>query len=92
MKDKLMKSRNQTLKEMLIENIPPEFVKELIDYMEHIYADSYAAMVNDPELGEEQAKNVIGHYRRGRSETHLQRAAIKHGLKHESVQPEGGGV
>ena len=59
--------------------------------MEHIYADSYAAMVNDPELGEEQAKNVIGHYRRGRSETHLQRAAIKHGLKHESVQPEGGG-
>ena len=86
-----MKSSNQTLKEMLIDNLPPDFVKELIERTESIYADSYAAMVNDPELGEEQAKYVLGHYRRGRSETLLQRAAINHGLKHESVQPEGGG-
>ena len=86
-----MKKRNPILKEMLIEDLPPRFVTELIGSMESIYPTSHATMEQDHELGEEQAKTVLGHYRRGLAETQFERIAIKHGLTNELIQPAGGG-
>lgn len=76
---------------MLIEDLPPRFVTELIHGMGSIYPDSHAKMHQDSELGEEQARTVLGHYRRGCAETLLERTAIKHRLSNELVQPAGGG-
>ena len=86
-----MEKRNSILKEMLIEDLLPGFVSDLLSGMESIYPTSYAVINQDPELGEEQAKTVLGHYRRGRAETLFKRTAIKHGLSNELVQPTGGG-
>ena len=86
-----MKKRNPILKEMLIEDLPSGFVTELIRGMESIYSDSHAKMYQDPELGEEQAKTVLGHYRRARAETLLDHTALMHELTVELVQPDGGG-
>jgi hypothetical protein len=91
MKGFFMNRKNPSLKEMLIEDLPAGFVNELIDDIESVYTDSHAAMFNDPELGVNQAKTVLGHYRRSRAETLLERLAVKHGLKAETVQPVGGG-
>ena len=86
-----MEKKNPTLKEQLISDLPHEFVSGLINGMESLYADSHAAMFNDPELGDVQANAVLGHYRRGRAETLLERIAMKCGTKTNKVQPEGGG-
>lgn len=86
-----MSSQHQTLKQMLIEDLVPGFVNELILGMEPIYPDSYAAMMQDPNLGDEQAKTALGHFRRARAETLLYRAAGNHGLKPIDVQPKNGG-
>lgn len=77
---------------MLIEDLNPAFLIELIDIIEGIYPDTYEAMTKDPGLGETQAKSVLGHYRRGRAETALQRAAVKYGVRQADVQPQGGGI
>ena len=86
-----MRKRSLTLKEMLIEDLPPNFITELIGSMESIYPTSCAKMEQDDELGEEQAKAVLGHYRRGLAETQFERIAIKHALSNELIQPAGGG-
>lgn len=86
-----MKKRNPILKEMLVEDLPPRFVTQLISSMKSIYPASHAVMDQDKELGEEQTKAVLGHYRRGRAETQLERIATRHELNHELVQPAGGG-
>ncbi|GAB3288669.1 hypothetical protein GCM10027297_34100 [Parahaliea aestuarii] len=84
-------AESQTLKQMLLEDIPPNFVKDLVDGMPGIYADTSQAMTADPGLGETQARYCLGYYRRSRVETFLQRLAVKHGIKHVERQPEGGG-
>ena len=86
-----MKKSNPRLKNMLIEDLPSEFVTELIWEMKTIYPASLAAMIQDRSLGDEQKKAVLGHYRRGLAETQFDRIAIKHGLSNELVQPAGGG-
>ena len=86
-----MKNNSTTLKAMLIDDLPPEFVTELIQGMVSIYPASFASMYQDRELGEEQAKTILGHYRRALAETLFERTAKKYGLGTELVQPEGGG-
>lgn len=86
-----MTTPGPTLKQLLIHDLPPGFVRALLERVEHIYADSYAAMLNDPSLGEEQAKYVLGYYRRGQGETVLMNTAVEHGLRATLVQPTNGG-
>lgn len=86
-----MGSPTPTLKDMLLEDLNPAFVRDLINNMPQVYADSFAAMMNDPNMGEDQAKVVLGHYRRGRAETLLQRKAVEHGIRQTTIQPAGGG-
>lgn len=86
-----MNDKNPGLKEMLIKDLAPGFVSDLLRGMESIYPASYAMVNQDTELGQEQARAVLGHYRRGLAETQFERIAIKHGLSNELVQPAGGG-
>lgn len=86
-----MTTPNPSLKEMLLEDIPPGFVNELLAAMPTIYLESFNTMMNDPALGQEQAKGVLGHYRRARAETLLQETATRHGIDAKLVQPAAGG-
>lgn len=80
-----------TLKQLLINDLPAGFVCEVIDRLPTIYKDSFLAVTNDSNLGDEQAKYVMGYLRRGYAEALLERAAVNHGLKSEMVQPGNGG-
>lgn len=86
-----MNAKNPSLKEMLLEDLNPAFVKALVESMPSLYADSFDSMMNDPNLGEAQAKVVLGHYRRGRAETLFEQLSGRYGVKYKTVQPEGGG-
>jgi hypothetical protein len=80
------------LKQLLIHDLPPGFVRALLERVANIYPDSYAAMFNDPSLGSDQAKYALGYYRRAQAETVLMNTAAEHGLEVKSIQPESGGV
>lgn len=80
-----------TLKQLIVHDLQPAFVRVLLERIENIYPESHAATFNDPSLGEEQAIYVRGHYRRGLGETVLMTAAAEHGLKVKLVQPANGG-
>ncbi|GAB6142296.1 hypothetical protein JCM14076_30250 [Methylosoma difficile] len=80
-----------TLRQLLANELPHGFVRDLLNKMPLVYKDSYETVKNDPNLGEEQANYVMGYYRRGASETLLQRLSAEHGLKLNIVQPENGG-
>lgn len=86
-----MNRPSPTLKQLLIHDLPPAFVRVLLERIENIYPDSHAAMFNDPSLGEDQAKYVLGYYRRGLGETVLMNTAAEHGLSVKLIQPENGG-
>lgn len=80
-----------TLRQLLVNELPHGFVRDLLDKIPGIYKESHESVSNDPNLGEEQAKYVMGYYRRGTAETLLQRLSAEHGLKVSAVQPENGG-
>lgn len=86
-----MNSQPPTLKQLLIQDLPPGFVRALLERIENIYPESHANMFNDPLLGEEQAKYALGYYRRALAETVLTNAAVEHGLNVKLIQPESGG-
>lgn len=87
----LMSTENITLKQLLIQDLNPGFVNVLLQRMQSLYPEAHSAMFNDPNLGEEQANYVLGHYRRGCAESILMRTAAEFGLHPKIVQPEGGG-
>lgn len=80
-----------TLKELLTTELPPGFVATIFERIKLIYPHSYASVINDPALSDEQAKYVLGYYRRGIAETVFMNAAAEHGLLIDEVQPETGG-
>lgn len=86
-----MTDQNLTLKQHLVNDLNPGFVKALIGKTDSVYAGSSAVVINDASLGDEQAKYVLGYYRRGLMETQFQRTAAEFGIKQKLVQPDGGG-
>lgn len=86
-----MKENSHTLKQLLVNDLPPRFTRALLEGIEKIYPESYAAMHNDPLLGEHQANYVLGFYRRGLAETVFMNTAVDNGLEVDMVQPENGG-
>lgn len=86
-----MKTSTSILKELLIDDLPPGFVRSLFERIRGIYPDSHSHMINDPNLGEDQAYYALGYYRRALAETILMRKAAEHGLKVEVIKPENGG-
>jgi len=86
-----MKNDIPTLKQLLINEIPPGFSRALYDRIWDIYPESFTAMFTDPLLGDEQANYVLGYYRRGLAETVFMNTAAEFGLSTKLVQPENGG-
>ncbi|EAQ95771.1 hypothetical protein, partial [Congregibacter litoralis] len=80
-----------TLKQLLIDHLPPSFVCELIDRMPGLYMSSHGVLQQDPDLDKSEAQYCLGYYRRGQAETLLRRLARKHGVTFKEVQPAGGG-
>lgn len=87
-----MAINNQTLKELLASDLPYGFIKELYDRLPSAYKDSYASLHADQSLGKEQAGVVLGHFRRGRVETLLEKIAKNHGLQVNHIDTGGGGI
>ena len=86
-----MNTNAPTLKQLLLADLPPGFVRALFERIENIYPKSYTSMFNDSSLGDEQANYVLGYYRRGLGEAVFINTAVEHGLKVKMVQPENGG-
>ncbi len=86
-----MSDRDVSLKELIAQQLPPGFVKGLIDGIGNIYPMSCQTMASDTNLGEEQASYTLGYYRRGCAETLFSRMAAQYGMRQASVQPENGG-
>lgn len=84
-------SSSPLLKQLLIDDLPPAFIRVLLERIEQIYPESYMSMLNNPSLGEEQANYVLGYYRRALGESVLQNTAAEHGLSIQLVQPDNGG-
>ena len=65
---------------LLADDLPPGFVRALLDRAPGIYKTSYEAVHENPALGEEEANYVLGHQRRGEFETMLRNTSVEHGL------------
>lgn len=82
---------SSTLSQMLADTLPPGFISSLLDRLSGVYSDSHSAMINDPALGDNQARYVLGYYRRGACETVFERTAAEFGLIAKEISPETGG-
>lgn len=86
-----MSDTNLTLKQQVIKEIPPGFIRALYERVGYVYPTSHAKISNDPLLGEEQANYVLGHYRRGLAEKIFWDTGFEYGLAVECMQPDNGG-
>jgi len=79
------------LKQLLIMELPPAFVQQLLVELGKIYLHSYNNLHNDEHLGECEADYNLGHYRRSLCETVFRRLAITSNLKSSDISPQNGG-
>ena len=68
------------LDDLLADDLPPDFVRALLDRTPDVYKSAYDAVHNNPDLGTDEADYVLGHERRGEFETMLRNTAVEHGL------------
>ncbi len=80
-----------TLKQLLVAELPPGFVRAILAKFENIYHDTYEAISKDSALGDKQAAYVLGYYRRGVVETAFMNLSSEHGLQVDEIQPSNGG-
>ena len=76
-----MGSQNQTLKEMLVADLPPGFVSTLLDQAAAVYREAHAAVQHNPNFGEPEAEYLLGHQRRAHFEAMLRDAAVLYGIQ-----------
>ena len=75
-----MPRKNQSLKEMLAVDLPPEFVCTLLERAPAVYREAYAAVWYNPDLGKREAQYLLGHQRRALFEATFRESARLHGL------------
>jgi hypothetical protein len=80
-----------TLAELLATDVPPEFVRALLDITPNLYRDAYAAVYQNPCFGKPEADYLLGHHRRAMFEAALRNLAAKHGLRVIMAKCEKGG-
>ena len=73
-----MSGQNQTLKDMLAADLPPRFVRTLLDRSPAVYREAHAAVQHNPNLGDPEAQYLLGHQRRAHFEAMLRDAAVLH--------------
>lgn len=71
---------NQTLKDMLAADLPPDFVRTLLDQVPTAYREAHAAVKQNPKLGKWERRYLLGHQRRVHCEAMLRDSAVLHGL------------
>ena len=76
-----MSSRNRTLQEMLVADLPPGFVRTLLDEAPAVYREAHAVVQGNPSLGDPEAQYLLGHQRRAHFEAMLRDAAVLHGVE-----------
>ena len=65
---------------LLADDLPPGFVRALLDRTHEKYKTSYDAVHKNQALGEDEANYLLGHQRRGEFETMLRNTAVEHRL------------
>lgn len=80
-----------TLTQLLISDLPPGFVRAVLDQFPLIYSEAHEVVHNNPDYGKPEAEYLLGHQRRALGEASLRNLAVEHGLKVEMLKPEKGG-
>jgi len=84
-------TNNATLGQLLVSDIPPALVRRLLEVLPGVYADADAQVHEDPQLGEPEARYLLGHRRRALFETQFRDIAISTGLRVAMHAPSNGG-
>lgn len=84
-------TQNATLAELLLADIPPALVRQLLEVLPDVYAKAYDDVHNNPRLGDPEAKYLLGHMRRALFETQFRDIALDCGLRIAMHTPTNGG-
>lgn len=84
-------STDLSIKDLLLQDLSPGFIDELINQLNDTYLTAYDTSLGDPDLDKDQALYQLGYRRRALAETSLKRTAIKFGLSCKTIQPKDGG-
>lgn len=84
-------TENPLLTQLLVSDIPPALVRRILKVFPTVYADAYAQVRDHPQLGEPEAKYLLGHLRRALFETQFRDIAIDCGLRVTMHAPPNGG-
>ena len=76
-----MGSQNQSLQDMLVSDLPPAFVRTLLERARAVYREAHAAVQQNPTLGEPEAQYLLGHQRRAHFEAMFRDAAVLHRIQ-----------
>ncbi|CAA6825055.1 MAG: Unknown protein [uncultured Thiotrichaceae bacterium] len=80
-----------SLKELLITDLPPAFVRKLMKELDVAYSSASSKVNDDPDIGETEAAYLLGHYRRSICETTFRTLSEEQGLIAKTITPETGG-
>lgn len=72
---------NDSLREILVTDLPPAFVLRLINDAAWVYKEAHARVLNDPLLGDAERAYMEPHHRRALFERKLMDAALDSGLQ-----------
>lgn len=82
---------NATLAQLLLADIPPALVRQILNVLPNVYNDAYDQAYEHPQLGQPEAKYLLGHLRRALFETQFRAIAIGCGLRFTMHTPANGG-
>ena len=82
---------NATLAQLLLADIPPALVRQILEVLPTVYNNAHDQVFEDPQLGEPEAKYLLGHRRRALFETQFRAIAIGCGLRVAMHTPANGG-
>ena len=81
---------NDSLREILIADVPPAFVSRLIDDAKWVYKEAHAHIKNGPLVGDAERAYLEPHYRRALFERKMMDAGLDSGLRAETERASSG--
>ncbi len=72
---------NESLRNMLINDLSPVFVSQLIEIANWVYRDAYGAIYSDSSYDDSEKKYILPHTRRAKFEKKAREIALDCGLK-----------
>lgn len=86
-----MASNQETLSDLLVADLPPSFVRQLLKALPKIYPNAEKRVQKINPLGEWEEEYLLGHMRRALFEAKFRSIAIDCGLQVEMHKPDKGG-